>query len=845
MATAQIRAPGTSSCDRPTVLCCYLLRTLDPAARGRTYIGFTVDPQRRLRQHNGEVKGGARKTSRSRPWEMLGFVHGFRDKVSALKFEWAWQHPTVSLAVRNHIGGMKLKRSTYSASKLLQVHAHASGVLSAPPPHACATDLPSVRLFLQVLAVMTQLDEWSEHPLRVHLLRGTWAPGSGVSLSGEVALPSSDYEVLERQLRSAGYAAAMSRGCPIESGVLPPRRRPPAVRGGAADTPHPKGAAQAPMDPHKDEAQHTSSVCWLDWVGEAEPEHSDVSEQRLGECVAASRPPLDLSHANSDAGSARWARWDADAASACSVRHGSEFDDTHSLSSFGSYERDDERGSAPSLSPECSPERPAAPTLPPVSCASPGYGGPPSRPPHGDGDTVVPTPVRAPTCVYIDLCAEPPESEHARASSPAPRYASDDYSDDSPERHGWCGSGALPSAEPSTHVSPAQPGTSDSDATMVDLDSDATDVDAPDGLSLAVAPAPSSGARSRGRAEAGRAGTCASGLHPGPCEWTDRGRYCGGAVSGQRVEGRRSPVRGWAVEWCGGERRTDESNPDACTERPVLLLDGGWCRNAPPLPREPYARREGSMEGWTGGQGASPKEGWSCPQCHALVSSTGVVCDKCDGAFRAHYVHSALQRPTPRGELGRSPRGGVAYVAGEREPGAAATGDQDFPLSTDQDFPLSTDQDFPLSTMRRLSLDTGRGVGGDELPPTLPTQPATTVLDGHGSPMGTKRHVPSLSRAAADRGSSAPSDDAWAHGRKRVSLAPVFHSSYSATAPGSTARVEIAGEAVTLGAPHKAMGLGGWRDGAEIAHVPGRKPALSGGKGRTGKQQNVENSAVN
>ena len=113
-------APSAPSEQQP-VFCCYLLRTLDPAARGRTYIGFTVDPHRRLRQHNGEVKGGARKTSRCRPWEMLGFVHGFRDKVSALKFEWAWQHPTISLAVRSHVADMKLKRGTYSANKLLQV----------------------------------------------------------------------------------------------------------------------------------------------------------------------------------------------------------------------------------------------------------------------------------------------------------------------------------------------------------------------------------------------------------------------------------------------------------------------------------------------------------------------------------------------------------------------------------------------------------------------------------------------------------------------------------------------------------------------------------------------------
>ena len=63
---------------------------------GNTYVGATVDLNRRLRQHNKEIKGGAHatgvKVAQGESWTRAAHVSGFPDWQATLQFEWRWKH---------------------------------------------------------------------------------------------------------------------------------------------------------------------------------------------------------------------------------------------------------------------------------------------------------------------------------------------------------------------------------------------------------------------------------------------------------------------------------------------------------------------------------------------------------------------------------------------------------------------------------------------------------------------------------------------------------------------------------------------------------------------------------
>ena len=87
---------------------CYLL----VSETGGTYVGMTCDLDRRLRQHNGLLSGGAAATA-GRRWTRVCHVEGFPDQRAALQFEWAWKSRS-----RRH-AGTPLQRRGRALQELL------------------------------------------------------------------------------------------------------------------------------------------------------------------------------------------------------------------------------------------------------------------------------------------------------------------------------------------------------------------------------------------------------------------------------------------------------------------------------------------------------------------------------------------------------------------------------------------------------------------------------------------------------------------------------------------------------------------------------------------------------
>jgi structure-specific endonuclease subunit SLX1 len=75
------------------------------STNGSTYIGATVNLDKRIRQHNKDIKGGATATSikvnQGEAWTYVCYVENFPNWNEALKFEWRWKQISRQIQKKN------------------------------------------------------------------------------------------------------------------------------------------------------------------------------------------------------------------------------------------------------------------------------------------------------------------------------------------------------------------------------------------------------------------------------------------------------------------------------------------------------------------------------------------------------------------------------------------------------------------------------------------------------------------------------------------------------------------------------------------------------------------------
>lgn len=85
---------------------CYIIEN-----KGYTYVGVSNNVKKRLRAHNGEIKGGAKyTTSKGNGWKHICVIHGFPTKIESMQFEWALKHvpPRNAGGIKNRIKKLQI-----------------------------------------------------------------------------------------------------------------------------------------------------------------------------------------------------------------------------------------------------------------------------------------------------------------------------------------------------------------------------------------------------------------------------------------------------------------------------------------------------------------------------------------------------------------------------------------------------------------------------------------------------------------------------------------------------------------------------------------------------------------
>ena len=130
------------------------------STNGNTYVGATVDLDRRLRQHNKEIKGGAHatgvKVAQGEVWTRAAHVSGFPDWQAALQFEWRWKQLSRKLPLKM----VPLERRMLALKQLIdlpQSTSKARPYAEWPSPPEVHTETDDAKIYYEKLFKETDI----------------------------------------------------------------------------------------------------------------------------------------------------------------------------------------------------------------------------------------------------------------------------------------------------------------------------------------------------------------------------------------------------------------------------------------------------------------------------------------------------------------------------------------------------------------------------------------------------------------------------------------------------------------------------------------------------------------
>jgi putative endonuclease len=95
----------------------YFVYLLKSEVSNRTYIGYTTEVLRRLEQHNGILKNGAKRTRNFRPWKVVLYV-SFEFERTAMQYEFCIQKTRRYKRTSGIANKIKIMKSLLSQEKI-------------------------------------------------------------------------------------------------------------------------------------------------------------------------------------------------------------------------------------------------------------------------------------------------------------------------------------------------------------------------------------------------------------------------------------------------------------------------------------------------------------------------------------------------------------------------------------------------------------------------------------------------------------------------------------------------------------------------------------------------------